>query len=396
MKRAIALLLALCLSIGLTACGSAPSSQNSGVAPEEESTPGVSPFLPSGPAPEINLITGEALTEGVAVGDRPVAIMVDNAQAALPQRGVGSADAVLEMVTEGGITRLLALFADRDAVPQTGPVRSARDQHLQFAVPMNALIIHIGTSIYAENLLTQYHYATVNGQHLGSTAFWFDEGRNKTAGYLQEHCWFTDAGLIAAGIEKSALPVTGSSQPLFEFAAPDAAPVLPAQGDAPDVSFSFSELCPVSLTYDAASGKYLKNAYGAPHIDELTGAQLAFDNVLILFTEIKRKNPDNPDNLVMDFALGSGTGYYCRGGKFRTVHWKKGNPEDPLRLTDETGAALPMNTGRSYLAVVGNEWMGTLLFGGVGPAAGTAAPEGGAAPAGDAVPEGDAGSTPEL
>ena len=319
MKRMIAFALAVMLAFGMTACGDNTSSGTQSAS--SASAPGASPLIPDGPAPEINLITGEALAEGLAAGDRPVAVMVNNAQAALPQRGIGSADAVFEMVTEGGITRLLALYADKDTVPQVGPVRSARDQHLQCAMPLNSVIVHIGTSIYAENLLNQYQYSTINGMYLGSTSFVFDEARS-AAGYANEHCWYTDAALIAAGMEKLGLSGTGASQALFDFVAHDAQPVVPAQGDAADVAFSFSDSGAVTLTYDAAAAKYLKTAYGAPQVDESTGAQLAFDNVLVLFTDIKLKNPDDPNNLVTDFAMSSGTGYYCYGGKFRAVTWE--------------------------------------------------------------------------
>ena len=363
-KRMIAFALAVMLAFGMTACGDNTSSGTQSAS--SASAPGASPLIPDGPAPEINLITGEALAEGLAAGDRPVAVMVNNAQAALPQRGIGSADAVFEMVTEGGITRLLALYADKDTVPQVGPVRSARDQHLQCAMPLNSVIVHIGTSIYAENLLNQYQYSTINGMYLGSTSFVFDEARS-AAGYANEHCWYTDAALIAAGMEKLGLSGTGASQALFDFVAHDAQPVVPAQGDAADVAFSFSDSGAVTLTYDAAAAKYLKTAYGAPQVDESTGAQLAFDNVLVLFTDIKLKNPDDPNNLVTDFAMSSGTGYYCYGGKFRAVTWEKGNPEDPLRLKDENGAALQVNVGKSYVAIVGKDREGTLLFGGVSP-----------------------------
>lgn len=142
--------------------------------------------------------------------------MVNNAQAALPQRGIGSADAVFEMVTEGGITRLLALYADKDTVPQVGPVRSARDQHLQCAMPLNSVIVHIGTSIYAENLLNQYQYSTINGMYLGSTSFVFDEAR-RAAGYANEHCWYTDAAIDCSGDGKAGLSGTAPARPLFEF-----------------------------------------------------------------------------------------------------------------------------------------------------------------------------------
>lgn len=364
--------MALCLMGCLGACRTASpddpdTPQPDSAAPSSAAPAGLSPSVPSGPAPQINLITGAALGEGLAEGDRPVAVLVNNTQNTMPQRGLGSADALFEMVAEGGITRLMALYADKDAVPQTGPVRSARDQHMQFAMPMNSIIVHIGTSIYAENLLNHYHYATVNGMYLGSTSFWFDDAR-QNAGYGESHCWFTDAGLIAAGLEKNQIPATGASQPLFDFVPYDSAPVVPEGGDAAEIAFRFSDVAPVTLTYDAAAGRYLKTAFGAPQIDELTGTQLSFDNVLLLFAEIKLKNPDDPNNQVTDFTLTGGTGYYCYGGKYRAVRWTKGNPEEALHILDENGAVLPINVGKSYVAIVGTEWADGLTFNGAGPA----------------------------
>lgn len=50
--------------------------------------------------------------------------------------------------------------------------------------------------------------------------------------------------------------------------------MVPAQGDAADVAFSFSDSGAVTLTYDAAAAKYLKTAYGAPQVDESTAHSL--------------------------------------------------------------------------------------------------------------------------
>ena len=105
MKRFWALFLTAAMALSLAACGGRTgkffhTAVNSGISqPETE-------------APDYNLLTGEALAEGVAPGQRPVAIMVNNAQAAMPQRGIGSADAIFEMVTEGGITRMMALYSN--------------------------------------------------------------------------------------------------------------------------------------------------------------------------------------------------------------------------------------------------------------------------------------------
>lgn len=298
---------------------------------------------------DYNPLTGEPLAEGVSAGLRPVAVMVNNAQVALPQRGVNAADAVVEMVTEGGITRLLALYANPAAMPQVGPVRSARDQHVQFAIPVNAILVHIGTSIYADNLLGMYSYQTVNGQFMGPQAFWFDAARATTR--ATEHCWYTDAALTAAGIAEKKIETTGKSYPLTKFVKNGEAATQMTDGDAPDVQFSFSDTNTVRFTYDTAAGLYRKSAYGEPHIDETTGEQLAFKNVLVLFAEVGMK----PDAYCSDFNLSSGTGYYLYEGKYREIQWKKGNPENPLEIRDaKTDKVIAVNQGKSYLGVVGS------------------------------------------
>ena len=346
MKRFLAALLTAVMAVSLAACGeeqaeSSSTTVNSGIPQTNEEVP------------EYNLVTGEALSEGMTAGQRPVAIMVNNAQAAMPQRGIGSADAIFEMVTEGGITRMMALYSNAATIPQVGPVRSARDQHLQFALPMNAIFVHIGSSVYAQNLLNEYQYQDVDGLYLGETAFWFDSERAKT--YLQEHCWYTDAALIAAGMETQQISLTGASTPLFCFSDKK---VTLDELDAPDIAFSFSPTSPVRLTYDAGTGTYLKQAYGAPQVDELTGAQLSFDNVILLVAEITLK----PDGQCTDFNLSTGTGYYCSGGKAESLTWEKGKADAPLKLYHADGTELEVNCGKSYIAVIGSEQVSTLAL----------------------------------
>ena len=48
--------------------------------------------------------------------------------------------------------------------------------------------------------------------YLGSTSFVFDEARS-AAGYANEHCWYTDAALIAAGMEKDVYKRQGHGLP---------------------------------------------------------------------------------------------------------------------------------------------------------------------------------------
>lgn len=59
---------------------------------------------------EKNPLTGEYGFNENAVGKRPVAVMVSNIKAALPQYGIDEADIVYELPVEGGITRLMAIY----------------------------------------------------------------------------------------------------------------------------------------------------------------------------------------------------------------------------------------------------------------------------------------------
>ncbi|MEG0179650.1 MAG: DUF3048 domain-containing protein [Oscillospiraceae bacterium] len=304
---------------------------------------------------DYNPLTGGDLPAGYEAGMRPVAIMVNNAAVALPQRGIASADTIFEMVTEGGVTRLMAMYSFRDAIPQVGPVRSARDQHLQMALPLNAIYVHIGSSIYASNLLNEYHYQDVDGMYLGSTSFVFDTERSKTRS--NEHCWYTDATLIRGGIDKNAVPLTGAFGPLFSFVG-KAEPVrIPVGGDALDAKWQYSASSEVEFVYNPETKMYLKSAYAAPHIDELTGEQLSFTNVLLLVDDVSLK----ADGQCAQFAMLGGKGFYFTNGKYEEITWKKGNADAPLKLLNIDGSEVKINIGKSYIGVLGSTQMETFV-----------------------------------
>ena len=63
----------------------------------------------------------------------------------MPQSGISQADIIYEAVTEGGVTRLMALYSNLSKVPYVGPVRSARTQFVEMMLPLNAVYVHIGS-----------------------------------------------------------------------------------------------------------------------------------------------------------------------------------------------------------------------------------------------------------
>ena len=115
------------------------------------------------PEYDADILTGAARS----TNSRPVAVMVNNIansqrQNARPQRGIGSADLLIEAKVEGGITRLCAVFSDADSIPEVGPLRSGRDQFLQLLMPWNILYYHDGESIFCTQFVSVYGYSGLN------------------------------------------------------------------------------------------------------------------------------------------------------------------------------------------------------------------------------------------
>ena len=287
---------------------------------------------------------------------RPVAVMVDNSKYAMPQSGIEAAEIIYEMVTEGGITRLMAVFSDIDKVEDVGPIRSARDQFVQFMLPLNAIYVHIGTSIYASEMLNFYHYQDIDGLYLGVSSFVFDSKRAEK--YAHEHCWYTDDGMIEEGMRRTGLSINGNLYPAFNFADyREGAVTLDTGLEADEISFRFSDYADAAFHFDKEENRYYKDTFGAPQIDESTGNQIAFENVILLETDITLY----PDGIctAFDFEAG-GMGYYFYGGRYIPVTWQKGQPEEPLQLFDTEGSLIEINTGKTYVAVIDKEMLDTL------------------------------------
>ena len=74
---------------------------------------------------------------------RVVALKIDNARGARPQSGINEADAVMETLVEGGLTRWIALFHQSDSA-FAGPIRSGRPTDAGLLLPLGATMVASG------------------------------------------------------------------------------------------------------------------------------------------------------------------------------------------------------------------------------------------------------------
>lgn len=334
---------------GQQSAASAPGVSSSSEAGSEAQPAGAQVVLPPDVVtdPSADPLTGLARPEGAPEGTRPLAVMVDDLQTALPQRGLQAADLVYEAVTEGGVTRLMAVFSDYTAMPQTGPVCFARGEHVRLLLGLDALYLYAGASPDAAALMEQYlpDARALDGQdRAGALSLDTQRGQNMDS----EYCWFTDGALFDTAAQRYALDTTPEKAPraVFQFVPYEEEKRLLPDGGAVEVYLRFSSYANSTFSYNEETGQYVKSQFGAPHLDENTGEAVTFDNLLVLFAADGGQDGGT--------GVRSGTGCYLCGGRYELVRWMQPAPDAPLSIlaNDETLTLAAINPGRSYVAMV--------------------------------------------
>ena len=115
-------------------------------------------------------------------------------------------------------------------------------------------------------------------------------------------------------------------------------------------SFAYSNL---SKTYKMRMYSHLAKKF-EDTVDELTGKQLAFDNVVVCFASIAAYAGDSHDVQQVDYVAGGEAYLFTRGG-VQVGRWEKPHPTQPLKLYADNGEEMKLNRGKTYLALVDDE-----------------------------------------
>ena len=366
-KRIFALCSALLLSLTVfSGCGSKPTEESAASEPEATATAAPTAEAESSAAestaepteapstePEnVNLLTGlPTLTDG-AIGKRPVAVMVNNVDAALPQYGISAADLIFELPVEYDLTRLMAVYGDYTQIPEVCSIRSCRYYYPILAVGFDAIYVNWGMNESVArptvNGMDIYQY---DGDEYGlGDCFGRDKARYES-GYAWEHTGVFHGPNFPSVLEKDKVRTdlkedkTGTA---FNFVEMDKN-AAPNGEDAQKVRVDFGANYSV-FTYDEENHEYLKNFKDSPHMDGISKEQLKFENVIVLETEIKPYPGDEVIKYV-DWEGGENAkGYYISEGKMVPITWSKAGMYDPLKFFDANGNELQLNRGKSYIA----------------------------------------------
>lgn len=356
MKKSL-FLLCLAALLLLSACGGTAASGTASPAPsatlQPTQEPSPSPSAEPSPTPAYtgarNPLTGMPIADKWA-NSRPIAVMLNNLKAALPQYGVAQADIIYEVLAEGGITRMLGVFQTVEGVGNIGSVRSARTYYLELALGHDAVFLHAGGSPDAYSKIKSWSVTAldcVNGPYEG-TLYWRDRNRIKTAGY--EHSVFTSGSKILSLFPTYSFRQEHAAGYVYRMAFLDDG--TPAGGkDAQKITVPFSYYKTGVFRYDPQSGLYLVQEYGRDYVDGNTGQQVGVTNVIVLKTACSVIPGDSAGRLTVDLT-GSGSGWYACGGKLVPIRWSKADRNSQFLYTTADGSPLSLGRGRSYVNII--------------------------------------------
>ncbi len=329
----------------------------------------------------INPLTG---LKGENKNLRPLAVVVDNVDAALAnQTGVAQADIVYETLVGPGITRFTALISDYSTLKDICNIREAYTEHIGIVGSHNALLVAHGGAAHLSNFNTNAVSCFGGGHNteLGKETYGYintmkdvaftSEGGTKY-GTIKENSVRKDIPhdtlLTKSAVEavfssayslfkKSGATETGTAQG-FKFAE-GTKTMDGAAANEVKIVFTFENAQStknVSYVYNAQSGKYqrFQGTAGTAHKDAVSGEQLAFTNVITLFTDVTSQTLSDSTVVTATAVEGEGTGYYFYGGKAVEIKWSKSAWNGALTLTDNAGNALELACGTTYISYLDN------------------------------------------
>lgn len=351
MKKKLCILLALLLTVGIFA----------GCSKKEEPEPAKKEPVVEEPEEEPeevipenqNLLTGLADLTDEAIGKRPVAVMVNNIPAAMPQYGVEQADVIFEIPVEGDQTRFMALYADYTQVPKVCAIRSCRAYFPAISQGFDAFYVNWGIDESMDHYIAALELDQYDGMTNPGKLFGRDQSR-LDSGYALEHTAYFAGTKFADYVQSQGTRtdlVDDKKDTAFQFNGMDEQ--LKADGeDCESLQVDFGAQT-AAFTYDEETKTYKKENSGEPQIDGKTGNQLAFTNVIILETSITVR--DSVGHKEVDWSGGdNAVGYYVSNGGMQKISWYKeaNNEWARLKFFDEDGEELSINRGKTYIAFV--------------------------------------------
>ena len=274
-----------------------------------------------------------------------IGIKNDNNVRARPQSGPQKADAVFEVLVEGGMTRFINIFYQSDT-SYHGPIRSARPTDPTVLRPLGGVLVASGATGGLIPEINDMGVPVITDRR----PEYFRISSRKAPHNLYADTTKLKSIAISKGYKKVNIP-----QPLF----PWGDPTFENWQNNSFLNLVFSGYTETTWTWNGSS--YLRTYYDAYQnqnknnlhnwLDENgnTG-QISVDTVIALFCEPYV----HPLQLPSVKTVGEGRAIILHGGKMLDAKWKRGSNLDPFHITDNNNNILYVPKGKVWISLVPN------------------------------------------
>jgi hypothetical protein len=303
---------------------------------------------PSGFAADVDPLTGLKVESPALLERRPVGLEVANFPVGIrPQSGLSLADLVFEHATGQGTTRFLAFYYGRNA-PSAGPITSGQW--------VDGELVRLFRGLLGVSGVIPEVDETLRSQLPGRL---FNAGPSLCPGLCPQgpgtaNTVFADTAALSHHVNQL---TNGGIRPDLDGYVFDAG--VPAGGEIADsLRVVYAHLNQVGWDFDSDSGAYLRSqdqgdSRLVPATDALTGEQLAFQNIIVLFAPHTAVQPN-----LLDISL-----WYeparplllLRSGRLYRGTWSVEDVDSPLRWLDANGIPLALAPGSTWIEIVSVE-----------------------------------------
>lgn len=272
------------------------------------------------------------------IDNRMVAVMINNHPAARPQSGLSDADIVFEILSEGTITRFLALF--HSEMPEVvGPVRSAREYYFHLAEGYDAIYVYHGAANFVDAMIAESGSDFLNGSSYDNDGNLFKRESFRVA----PHNSYLQLGSVYGVAEGKGFEVKGNYEPLPFLSSEEAEMLTGEAAGRVTIAYSASGSDTVEYAYNEANGKFSRLSDGVPSAELDTEEPIEADNVLI--AEAYHEVIDGDGRRKVDLESG-GNAYLLQKGTIQEVQWE-----------NRDGRIVPVKDGEPIGFVPGKTWI---------------------------------------
>ena len=279
-----------------------------------------------------------------------IGIKNDNNVRARPQSGPQQADAVFEVLVEGGMTRFINIFYESDTTYH-GPIRSARPTDPTVLRPLDGVLVASGATGGLIPEILDIGVPVITDRR---PEFFRINSRRAPHNLYADTAKLKNLA-ISKGYKKSNNP-----QPLFPWGSPN----YNKWSNVNSVTLKFSSQTTTKWTwngseylrtyYDAYESSSSNNVHNWINVNGSVG-QISTTTVIALFCEPYM----HPLQLPSVKTVGQGRAIILNNGKLLDGFWKRGSNLDPFHIVDSYGNTLYLPPGKPWISLVPSTYIPT-------------------------------------